>query len=267
MKQHAIRLTTAQFAKLLDVNKRTLHYYDDIGLFSPRIRGENGYRYYDVAQSMDFAYIRMLKELGLRIAEIAAYVQHPSPALFNSIASRKEKELDAQIRHLQRTRKTLRRIKEQVAFCETLRCPNISIVACKAELLLLLPYDFAQPDIADLYAYARGAWSLEQIRMGIGGYISLDKVQQNDFERYDGIYTPALARGGPAKSMVKPGGAYLCGYQQGAWDQLPRMYRQMLAYARENGLKLTGYAFEMGLNEFVIARPEDYITRIMIKIA
>lgn len=27
------RLTTAQFAKLHEVNKRTLHYYDDIGLF------------------------------------------------------------------------------------------------------------------------------------------------------------------------------------------------------------------------------------------
>lgn len=29
------RLTTAQFAKLHEVNKRTLHYYDEIGLFHP----------------------------------------------------------------------------------------------------------------------------------------------------------------------------------------------------------------------------------------
>ena len=45
MQQETIRLTTAQFAKLHNVNKRTLHYYDDIGLFSPCHKGENGYRY------------------------------------------------------------------------------------------------------------------------------------------------------------------------------------------------------------------------------
>lgn len=47
MKKNFKSLTTAQFAKLHGVNKRTLHYYDDIGLFSPRAKGENGYRFYD----------------------------------------------------------------------------------------------------------------------------------------------------------------------------------------------------------------------------
>ena len=50
MKKSFKSLTTAQFAKLHGVNKRTLHYYDDIGLFSPRAKGENGYRFYDAAQ-------------------------------------------------------------------------------------------------------------------------------------------------------------------------------------------------------------------------
>ena len=35
MNKEKICLTTAQFAKLHNVNKRTLHYYDKIGLFSP----------------------------------------------------------------------------------------------------------------------------------------------------------------------------------------------------------------------------------------
>lgn len=36
------------------------------------------------------------------------------------------------------------------------------------------------------------SWSVEQIRMGVGGMISIDKVLKNDFSKYDGIYTPAL---------------------------------------------------------------------------
>ena len=96
MKKSFKSLTTAQFAKLHGVNKRTLHYYDDIGLFSPRAKGENGYRFYDAAQSLDFEYIRMLKELNMSIDEIAAYCKAPTPARFLEIASAKEEEIGRQ---------------------------------------------------------------------------------------------------------------------------------------------------------------------------
>lgn len=93
MKKSFKSLTTAQFAKLHGVNKRTLHYYDDIGLFSPRAKGENGYRFYDAAQSLDFEYIHMLKELNMSIDEIAAYCKAPTPARFLEISSAKEEEI------------------------------------------------------------------------------------------------------------------------------------------------------------------------------
>ena len=40
----------------------------------------------------------------------------------------------------------------------------------------------------------------------------------------------------------------------------------MLEYAKQNNLQLTGYAYEIGLNDFVISNENDYITKIMIKI-
>ncbi|MBM6800346.1 MerR family DNA-binding transcriptional regulator, partial [Coprobacillus cateniformis] len=39
MNKKTMKLTTSQFSKLHHLNKRTLHYYDDIGLFSPRYKG------------------------------------------------------------------------------------------------------------------------------------------------------------------------------------------------------------------------------------
>lgn len=35
MQKPPIHLTTAHFANLHEINRRTLHYYDSIGLFSP----------------------------------------------------------------------------------------------------------------------------------------------------------------------------------------------------------------------------------------
>ena len=40
-KEDFSKLTTAQFAALHEVNKRTLHYYDSIELFSPETKGDN----------------------------------------------------------------------------------------------------------------------------------------------------------------------------------------------------------------------------------
>ena len=70
----------------LDVYKRQLHYYDTIGLFSPDTKGDNGYRYYNFSQSIDFEYIRMLKDLNMSIEEIQKYLHTPDSDSFIKIA-------------------------------------------------------------------------------------------------------------------------------------------------------------------------------------
>ncbi len=49
-KKSSSYFTTGEFAKLCNVKKQTLFHYDDIGLLSPAVTGENGYRYYSYAQ-------------------------------------------------------------------------------------------------------------------------------------------------------------------------------------------------------------------------
>lgn len=261
-----IKLTTAQFAKLHEVNRRTLHYYDTIGLFSPNEKGENGYRYYDISQSINFEYVRMLKELNMSIEEIGAYLENPTTDKFIKIADTKEKEIDIEIKKLKHIKKILKTKKEQVSFCENLQEQQITVEECKAEKIFILPYDFAENDISQLFAYVKDKWSIEQIRMGIGGIIAIEKVIDNNFEVYDGIYTPALGNASSKNTIIKPKGKYLCGFHKGTWDKLPSMYQKMLSFAESNHLKLTGYAYEIGMNEFVISKQEDYITKIMIKI-
>ena len=49
-------------------------------------------------------------------------------------------------------------------------------------------------------------------------------------------------------------------------DKAPIMYENMIEYAHQNKLSLTGYAYEIGLNEVAISSPEEYVTKFMIKI-
>ena len=280
MRKEIKRLTTAQFAKLHEVNKRTLHYYDEIGLFRPLTKAENGYRYYDISQSIDFEYIRdeyqnninefeyirMLKELNMSIEEIETYRKNPTPANFLKIVNEKEKEIDKQIQKLKDIKTVMQRKKAKIAFCETLQEQEIRIEECKSERLFVYPYDFSKDDISEIFSHLKDIWGIEQIRMGMGSFISLDNVYKMNFDKYEGIYTIALNKKSVPNSLIKPKGKYLCGYQKGTWDKLPALYQQMLDYANKNNLQLTGYAYEVGLNDFVISDEADYITKIVIKI-
>lgn len=263
---NSVKMTTAQFAKLHKVNKRTLHYYDNIGLFSPSEKGDNGYRYYDVSQSIEFEYIRMLKELNMSIEEIADYCKNPASKKFLEIADIKEKEIDLEIQKLIRAKKILRTKIAQTRLCETLQDQEIRLEECKPEKISMLYNDSLEDDISQIFIRLKDKWSIEQIRMGAGSFISLDKVINKAFEKYDGIYTYTLGNTPDSNTFIRPKGRYLCGYQKGTWDKAPAMYEKMLDYARQNSLALTGYAYEIGLNEFVISSPEEYVTKFMIKI-
>ena len=78
-------LTTGEFAGLAGVTKHTLFYYDEIGLFSPEIKTENGYRYYSVSQLDVFDVIYTLKELGVSLDEIREYMENRTPASLLSL--------------------------------------------------------------------------------------------------------------------------------------------------------------------------------------
>ena len=97
----SLYFTAGQFARLHQLNKRTLHYYDDIGLFSPAYKGENGYRYYTYQQSAQLENILAMRQLNMSIEEIAAYLKHPNPQDFLKISQNKIEEIDQQIQQLQ----------------------------------------------------------------------------------------------------------------------------------------------------------------------
>lgn len=65
MKNKKYLFSSGEFAKLNGINKRTLHYYNDIGLFCPKVKGENGYHYYSCFQTIQLEMILIFRRLGL----------------------------------------------------------------------------------------------------------------------------------------------------------------------------------------------------------
>ncbi|WP_406241942.1 MerR family transcriptional regulator [Tissierella carlieri] len=89
--------TTGEFAKIVGVTKHTLFHYDQIGIFSPELKGENEYRYYSVFQVEPFYVISALKELGMPLKEIKAYLDIRGPEKLIDLLNKQEDEIDKKL--------------------------------------------------------------------------------------------------------------------------------------------------------------------------
>ncbi|RHQ98997.1 MerR family transcriptional regulator [Peptoclostridium sp. AF21-18] len=262
-----IKLTVSQFAKLHNVNKRTLHYYDEIGIFSPDYKGDNGYRYYDYMQGVDFEYIKMLKELNMGLDEIKRYIDNPNEEDFKEIADVKIKEIDQEIRTLNRRREVLEDKLKKLNKCDDVRKKNsVKVIECEEQKFFYTPFKFEDDDLKQLISHIKDVWTVDEYCKGIGSFVSVEKIQRGEFEEYDGLFIEMLDDIDSDNMIIKPKGKYICAYHMGDWDTLPDFYGEIVKYAEENNLTLVGYSFEIGMNDFAISDMKYYITQIMIRV-
>lgn len=88
-------LTSGQFAKACSTTKRTVHYYDEIGLIKPKHKSEKGYRLYDPYQVIIYKKIELLINFGFELEAIKEFIK--SRFSIRDILKQQEEKLTKQI--------------------------------------------------------------------------------------------------------------------------------------------------------------------------
>lgn len=156
-------LTAKEFAKLAETTVRTVKYYEEVGIFFPAKTEKNGYRYYTKYQLDDFWNIQILKECGMKLEEIRAYLKNPS-------FERKQEILGLQ------QQKLLQRMQKEKKVCDLIRVQQLMM------------------NLAKEHTYS-GTWEIE---LPLYGY-ELEDMEQKDVvmiqtfqnESMHGVYTRA----------------------------------------------------------------------------
>lgn len=254
----------AGFARLHNINKRTLHYYDDIGLFSPSFRADNGYRCYDSGQSARLQYILALKELGLSLEEIKLFSHNPNIQDYTDIIDQKSRRLAEKIASMSQTLRLLDIQRHQLEICSSSDFDKIETIILPQEKFLFLPFESKGCTTEQMLSHISAHWPPRRFCAGIGSLISRERLEREDWDGYGGFYTPILRPDRDKGTLTRPAGKYIRAYHKGPWENLPDKYRQIMIFAKEKGLSLRGYSFEMGMNDMFAEKPEDYITQILI---
>lgn len=263
-------LTTGEFAKLAGVTKHTLFYYDEIGLFSPEIKQENGYRYYSFAQLEVFDVINVLRELDMPLAEIKKYMNKRSPELLLELFQKETSIIEAQIEKLIQTNVWIQKKSESIR--STLLAQWERIVIQKEPEMYLIQSEVQMTDertwaeaIGKLFDYCEK--NKIKSPYPIGYRQNAEDIQKGIFQNYHVFYEMLDEKPTNGEYCVKPGGDYLVVYHRGTWQEVEDIYKQILTYAEEHGLKLGKYFYEdCLLDGLTLASEEDYVVRITCKI-
>ena len=262
-------LTTGEFARIAGVKKHTLFHYDEIGLFRPEVTLENGYRCYTFAQLDEFDVISMLRELDMPLRDIGEYLTHRSPDALAALLSEEDRLITERLRRLRNMRRWVRQKAAVLARARGLETGVIALCEVPEQYLLCIAASGQGEMSAAAFAGAVSALYQEGDRRhvkspyGIGGILPLREVQDGQFERYSHLYL--LLDDRLTDAVRRPAGKYLSACHQGGFEELPRLYKRMLAFAQDNGIHLTGSCYEdLLLDELAVPGDSQYLIQILI---
>lgn len=268
MKNKKYLYTTGQFAKLNGINKRTLHYYDEIGLFSPEYKEENGYRYYTCFQTVQLELILTLRKIGLSIDEIIRYQQSPSGTSFAELIAEKKCLIDKSIQELLNTKIFLEQKSDKLSMSLAAEHGKIAFITLPEQRILLsspITGAYDDEDFAVAGDFSLRLKSVFGLYDNFGSRIAVEQILQGNCHNYDCFF--AYGREDvEIYDTIRPAGAYLRTFCIGGWDRLEEVYGTICRFAEDHHLELSGYAYEEGLNEMSLQERKDYITMITIQL-
>lgn len=96
------KLSIGQMAKLNNVSKQALRYYDKMQLLEPLIVDEEtGYRYYSIKQSARLDMIQYMKSIGMTLKDIKKQLDLNEPSFIKSVLHKNMHQIEEQIRGLE----------------------------------------------------------------------------------------------------------------------------------------------------------------------
>ena len=269
MLESNVLFTIGQFARLHEVNKKTLMYYDEIGLLKPACIKENGYRYYTYSQSSSLETILMLRELNVSIKEIKDFMNHRSAAHLETLLTEKITELDHTITHMKNIQKALQRRQQEMHTLLTINLSEISLVHRESRYLAFVPAGSnltLEEEITNVVMETK-KYQLRRLHdASYGSAAPVEYLMEGHFLDYTALFIEIPSPLHKKGLHIQPAGTYLRAFCKGSWDHMQECYRRFLDYAARHHLTLYGYAYEKGINDVVIDTFDDYITQIEIPV-
>ena len=259
------------------VNKRTLHYYDEQGIFKPDHVAENGYRSYSFRQFYPFYLLRMLRGMGLELSEIKEYMEHRSPARLDALLGEQQQWLKQEQAKIRRQLRIVENQRHLLALAKTVVCGQVEEIELPAARLVLSRNTRRQAAAEDWPMVEQIATEHERqvtelqlsAGLGVGAMVAAQDFQQHGQEGIISHFFTVIH--GPYRSVereyrhIRPAGTYLVTYFKGDYDDTAKAYQLLRQYIRDQGCQVGEFSYEESILENMsMSDSRGFITRIAV---
>ncbi len=242
-------LTISEFSKISEVSRKSLIFYDNIGLFSPKVVGENGYRYYSHEQIYIISVIIILKEMGTPLSQIKEYMKNGNPADAIRILRQQGESIAHMIEKMQGVQDMLH-VKLQMLMCGSQSSvSDIQILEQPKQ-----PIFTGDPVHMAKSGYRDENWLAFYMKCKENkvtfGYPEGFMVNREDLLAGNtGVGECVICHVGKPEfaNAFMPAGRYLTACGTGSFYDTEPTYQRMLQYIRSNHLEILGNAYEKRL--------------------
>lgn len=268
-------INTGDFARLCNTNKRTLLYYDEIGLFRPAFTDANGYRYYSENQCDLFFTIRCLQEIGMPLKEIRSYIEHRSPEALQQLLEQQKQKVQQELQKLHRIQQV---IDNKLGLVELSRQPQVTahigsvgLEQLPQEYLVISPpinTDEHDKVFAALCSHI-GYCSRHHLNAGhpYGAMVSTAFLAQEQWGCYSHFFTKVVDEPAGHPCHIKPAGEYAVTYLAGDYYNATPAFRLLRDFLVQHQFRHGEFCYkEAVLDEVSRSDPSGYLTRISVQV-
>ena len=263
-----------EVAKICNVNIRTLHYYDEIGLLTPeQIDPKSRYRNYSYQQIVEVMLIKEFKFFGFSLKEVKSLLKRDDIEFNRKMLKHKCAEIDKTMQSLALLKERLEKqvIAIEQRYHEANNEEEINIKNIKEEYIAYIDCQCACTIDNFNKIYVELFTKIEQSGLEVMGdrfaiFKDIDSIDYNN--AHVRLFSPVKAT------------AEICGFVEympsyhavsmmyyGAYDYLDHAYDRMYQYIKDNNI-----AAKKSIINHLIINPgtskeqEEFITEILIKI-
>ncbi len=268
MKNSTVYYTPGKVASFYSIKKDTLLFYDRIGLFSPSLRKENGYRYYSADQLSELDTILTLRDLDFSLPDIKDAVADLNTPSFISLLEKEEESIRKKISSYKSLLGVVSTIKASMKEACEAEKGKLYTAFFKAQPVIRIPImDEGKEKTSDeawedayrkLIAVADG-----KALMNIGSIVRLDEARKH----LGAICREVYATYGKNTSSVIEEGRYAYMFFKGPLSCLPSFYEQFFAATDKENLHLLGDIYEeLTISSIATKDENEHVTKLMVRI-
>ena len=261
--------TISEVSRLFGIGIDSLRYYERLGILAPA-RAANGYRIYSLSDMYKLASIKELRNLGLGMEAIGAYLDHQSLESTERLIADELALIEQQIESLQARAAALAERRARLDAAHDAVAGTVEAVELPARRCVRLSGRLERDEEMDLFISRLHRRYDEQLpllgTMTIGAFFDRDELAAGRANVFESVFFVIDDEAIPCDFEL-PAGRYLTYRYRGSYAQDAVALRRLAEACGATGLCQDVAPFEIyEIDNRDTAREDEFLTRVEVRI-